>query len=223
MDLRFKHPLNGLVVGGSGSGKTFLMKRLVENRAELFDTKFVEVVWHYCEWQDIYQDLVDQHHVTFVEGAPSLDQFPPNMGPKLVIVDDFMDQIKNNPEFLKLAIKGSHHRSLSLFILSQCLFPPNMRQISLQAHYCIVMKSARDLAQIRSFCMQIDPRHWRSLLEAYEDATQQGHSYLLFDFHVRQAEHLRLRTHIFPRENTLVYIPNAKYKSSILAPVNSFG
>lgn len=216
MDLKFKHPLNGLVVGGSGAGKSFLMKRIVENRLVMFDTKFDEVIWHYCEWQSIYQELAEKHNVKFVEGPPSLDQFPAQMGPKLVIVDDFMDQIKSNPEFLKLAIKGSHHRSLSLFILSQCLFPPSMRQISLQAHYCIVMKTARDLAQIRSFCLQIDPRNWRALLEAYEDATSEGHSYLLFDFHVRQVEHFRLRTHIFPGETTIVYIPQAKYKTNVL-------
>lgn len=191
------------------------MKRVVENRKHMFNVEFVEVVWFYSEWQDIYQSLADQHSVQFVEGPPSMEHFPPNQGAKLVVADDFMDQLKN-PEFLKLAIKGSHHRNLSFFLLSQCIFPKNMREISLQAHYCIVMKTARDLAQVRSFCMQIDPRNWRALMEAYQDATTDGHSYLLFDFHVRQKEHLRMRTHIFPGEKPMIYIPKAKYKSSLL-------
>lgn len=216
MDLRYSHPSNSLICGGSGAGKTFFMKRLVENRNEMFNVIFDEVIWHYSEWQDIYEDLQERHGVKFVQGPPSMEQYPPNEGPKLLVADDFMDVIKD-PEFLKIAIKGSHHRNLSFFILSQCLFPKNMREISLQAHYCVVMKTARDLAQIRTFCMQIDPKNWRALHEAYEDATREGHSYLLFDFHVRQQDHLRLRTHIFPSESTVVYVPKSKYKSHFVS------
>lgn len=148
MDTRFVHPANALLVGGSGTGKTTLMIKIVKNRDEMFDTKFVEVVWHYMEWQKCYQELAESDsRVRFVEGIPTLDQFPPNEGAKLLICDDFMDSLKN-PEFLQFAIKGSHHRNLSFWLLSQCIFPKNMREISLQAHYCILMKTCRDLAQV---------------------------------------------------------------------------
>jgi len=172
----------------------------------------------YTEYQSIYTELAKHENVQFIEGAPTLDQFPPGEGPKFVIVDDMMDQIKQNPEFLKIAIKGSHHRNLSFWFLSQSIFPPNFRQISLQAHYVILLKSPRDVQQIRTFVLQVDPRNWRGLLEAYEDATREGHSYILFDFQVRQKDHLRLRTHIFPGETTVVYIPNGKYKSALISP-----
>jgi hypothetical protein len=220
MDLRLQHPSNTLVVGASGAGKSYLVKRIVENRKALFNVDFDEVFWYFAEWQSIYEELKRQHNVIFVEGPPSLEHFPPNQGPKLVIVDDFMDQIKN-PEFLKIAIKGSHHRSLSFWFLTQSLFPPNFRQISLQAHYVFMLKATRDLAQIRTFCLQIDPTNWRALMEAYSDATKDGHSYMLFDFHVRQLDHLRLRTHIFPSENTIIYVPKNKYKSSMIADSSS--
>lgn len=216
MDLRLSHPGNILVAGGSGAGKSFFTKRLVENRDQMFNVSFQEVVWHYSEWQEMYNDLQNEHAVRFVEGAPAMDQYPPNEGPKLVVADDFMTELKD-PEFLKLAIKGSHHRNLTFVLLTQCLYPKNMREISLQAHYCIVMKTARDIAQIRTFCLQISPSDWRALFEAYLDATRDGHSYLLFDFHVRQKDYLRTRTHIFPGENTIVYVPKNKYKNEIAA------
>lgn len=212
MDLRFSHPSNALVCAPSGAGKSYLVKKIVEKRTEMFNVTFEKVIWFYSEQQSIYDELAQEQGVHFVEGAPTLDQFPPGEGPKLIIVDDFMDQIKN-PEFLKIAIKGSHHRNLSFWFLSQCIFPPNFRQISLQAHYVILLKSPRDVQQIRTFVLQVDPTNWKGMLEAYEDATREGHSYILFDFHVRQKDHLRLRTHIFPGETTVVYIPKGKYKS----------
>ncbi len=216
MDIRFKHPANSLLVGGSGAGKTTLMIKIVKARHLLFDVIFDEVVWHYAEWQSCYKELSDSDEkVTFVEGVPNIEQFPPNRGARLLICDDFMD-VLSDPQFLKLAIKGSHHRNLSFWLLSQCIFPKNMREISLQSHYCILMKTARDLSQIRSFVMQIDPLNWRALMEAWVDATREGHSYLLFDFHVRQQEHLRLRTSILPDETTVVYVPKGKYKNEMI-------
>lgn len=221
VDTRFHHPLNAFITGCSGSGKSYLMKKIVENREVMFDVQFIEVIWHYSEWQDIYDDLAQNHKVTFIEGPPSLDQYPAKCQPKLVVCDDFMDQIKN-PEFLKIAIKGSHHRSLSFFLLTQAIFPPHMRQISLQAHYFILMKSPRDIAQIRSFCLQVDPSHWRALMQGYMDATQEGHSYILFDLHVKQHQALRLRTHIFPGEEMTVYIPMDTYKRQFQTQINHF-
>lgn len=127
-----------------------------------------------------------------------------------------MEEIKtHNKNLLKLFIKGSHHRNLSIFLLSQCLYPDGLRQISLNSHYIILFKSSRDLAQIRTFCLQVDPTHWRALLEAYQDATQAGHSYILFDFKPNQQDHLRIRGKIFPQESCVVYIPKEKYKRDI--------
>ena len=142
-----------------------------------------------------------------------LDDHPPQQGPKLLVIDDFMDEIKTHQkEILKFFIKGSHHRNLSIFFLSQCLYPEGLRQISLNSHYIVLFKTNRDLAQIRTFCLQVDPKHWRALMEAYEDATRDGHTYILFDFKPKQLDHLRMRTLIFPEESTVVYIPKGKYK-----------
>jgi len=45
-----------------------------------------------------------------------MDHFPKGEQPKLVTVDEFLNQVKN-PEFLTIAIKGSHHRNLSFWFL----------------------------------------------------------------------------------------------------------
>ncbi|KAK3929581.1 Cysteine--tRNA ligase [Frankliniella fusca] len=204
MDLRFQHPCTALVVGGTGSGKTFFMNRLIENRNEMFNTTFEHIIFYYSEWQPL-------------EELSLLDDHPAGQGPKLIVIDDMMHEIKSHhKEILKFFIKGSHHRNLSIFFLSQCLFPDGLRQISLNTHYIVLFKTSRDLAQIRTFCMQVDPHHFRALLEAYEDATRAGYTYILFDFKPNQTDHLRMRTLIFPGESTVVYIPRAKYKREMM-------
>lgn len=217
MDLTFQHPCTALVVGGTGAGKTFFMKKLIENREAMFNTAFEKIIFYYSEWQPLYEEL--KAVVDFRQELPILDDHPPGQGPKLLIIDDFMDEVKShNKELLKFYIKGSSHRNLSIFFLSQCLFPDGMRQISLNSHYIVLFKTSRDLAQIRTFCLQVDPTQWRALLEAYEDATKAGHSHILFDFKPKQLDHLRMRTLIFPGESTVVYIPKSRYKREMDGP-----
>ncbi|KAK3925548.1 GPN-loop GTPase 1 [Frankliniella fusca] len=192
MDLRFQHPCTAFVVGGTGSGKTFFMNRLIENRNEMFSTTFEHIIFYYSEWQPLYDTLKSNHRVDFREELPLLDDHPAGQGPKLIVIDDMMHEI------------------------NQCLFPDGLRQISLNTHYIMLFKTSRDLAQIRTFCMQVDPQHFRALLEAYEDATRAGYTYILFDFKPNQLDHLRMRTLIFPGESTVVYIPRAKYKREMM-------
>lgn len=220
MDLKFQHPCTALVVGGTGCGKSYLMKQLLEKREQMFNTHFDEIIYFYTEWQEIFENLSTEHHIVFRQDLPMLDDFPRGSGAKLLVIDDFMDQIKTHQnEFLKFFIKGSHHRNLSIFFLSQCLFPEGLRQISLNSHYIILFKTSRDLAQIRTFCLQVDPQHWRALLEAYQDATHDGHTYILFDFKPKQLDHLRIRTKILPHESPVIYIPRKQYKSQMSEPM----
>ena len=215
MDLRFQHPCTALIVGGTGAGKTHFMKKLIENRTDMFSVSFDKIIFYYSEWQPLYEAL---SFVDFRQELPLMEDHPPGQPPKLIVIDDFMDELKNhNKELLKFFIKGSHHRNLSIFFLSQCLYPDGLRQISLNSHYIVLFKSSRDLAQIRTFCLQVDPTHWRALLEAYEDATKAGYSYIVFDFKPKTLDHLRIRTHIFPDESCVIYVPKAKYKREMIS------
>jgi len=216
MDMSFQHPCTALIVGGTGAGKTYFVKKLIENRNDMFNVSFEKIIFYYSEWQPLYEEL--SAHADFRQEPPLMEDHPPGERSKLIIIDDFMDEMKtHNKELLKFFIKGSHHRNLSIFFLSQCLFPDGMRQISLNSHYIVLFKATRDLAQIRTFCLQVDPKNWRALLEAYEDATKLGHTYILFDFKPKTADHLRIRARIFPGESMVVYIPKAKYKRDMTA------
>ncbi|KAK3922750.1 LOW QUALITY PROTEIN: Phosphatidylinositol-binding clathrin assembly protein [Frankliniella fusca] len=215
MDLRFQHPCTALVVGGTGSGKTFFMNRLIEKRDEMFNTTFEHIIFYYSEWQPLYDTLKANHRVEFREELPLLEDHPAGQGPKLIVFDKMMHEIKSHhKEILKFFIKCSHQRNLSVFFLSQCLFPDGLRQISLNAHYIVLFKTR--VGTWHRLGPFVDPQHFRALIKAYKDATRAGYTYILFDFKPEQLDHLRTRTLIFPDESAVVYIPREKYKREMM-------
>ena len=88
----------------------------------------------------------------------------------------------------------------SVIYLSQNLFfqKKEYRDISLNSHYLILMKNARDQSQILSLAKQLRPGNTRFVPRAYEKATKDAHSYLIVDAHPSQNDALRLRTNLFP-------------------------
>ena len=108
-------------------------------------------------------------------------------------------------------LKGSHHRNLHVFLLVQNLYNKKIREISLNAHVVIIFKSRRDLAQIKTFCTQVEPANWRAVFAAYQDATAEpGFPYFLFDFHPATPEMLRFRSKILPHEAQTFYVLKKK-------------
>ena len=57
---------------------------------------------------------------------------------------------------------------------------------------------------------QVYPENSASLYKAYLDATQRPHGYLFLDMSQDTDDRLRIRTDIFPTEQTIVYSPSAR-------------
>ena len=80
-----------------------------------------------------------------------------------------------------------------------------MRDISLNTHYLVVFKSARDHGSITTIARQMYGKTYKLLLSAYEDATSEKFGYLLIDSKAATPDEIRLRTKIFPGEATICY------------------
>ena len=100
-----------------------------------------------------------------------------------------------NSSLLNVFTRGSHHRHNSVIHIVQNFFNSNknMRTISLNAQYLVFFKSPRDNS--------------RFAVEAYKLAAEQPYSYLLLDLRNEQDELLRLRSHVFPGERQVVFVP----------------
>ena len=71
MVLLFKHPSNIFISGASGSGKTEIVKKMIEYREDMFDSLPLHIVWCYKEWQscNVLQER-EGSNIKFIHGIP---------------------------------------------------------------------------------------------------------------------------------------------------------
>lgn len=190
-----------LVSGPSGSGKTHYIKKLIENQMiKPFPKK---IVWCYGIYQKLYAEIPN---VTFYDGIPSnLNQY----SDALIIIDDLMSELGNDPLLTKLFTKFSHHRNLSIIFVVQNIFHKGkeIREISLNAHYLVLFRNRRDQSQITHLGRQLYPSKLKFFQESFADATSKPYGYLLIDLKPETDESLRVRTGMFPGDNFYVYQP----------------
>lgn len=75
-----------------------------------------------------------------------------------------------------------------------------MRNVSLNAHYLIIMKNPRDKSQIISLARQLYPTNMKFLTEAYNDATINQYSYIKIDLTSSTPDKYRIQARITPEE-----------------------
>jgi len=144
--------------------------------------------------------------VTFFKFVPDFEN-PENV-PTLIVLDDLMDSAYST-KVCQLFTKGSHHRNISLVLITQNLFHqvPSSRDISLNSKYIVVFKNPRDKTQIVHLARQVYPENISSFQKTYLDVCKDPHSYLFLDFTLSINSLLRFRTKIYPGENTEVFAP----------------
>lgn len=207
---QFKIPFNALICGASQSGKTTWIKKFLTNLNLMLDKEIYEVIFCYGISQKAHHELKQLVPVPFrlIEGLPQLDEISStNSPPKLVIIDDLINQVDKTTA--DLFLRGSHHRNISIFLLSQNLFSANkqFREISINSHYIVVFSSPREKGQILAFSRQVEPNKVKFLMDAYNDATKMSYGYLLFDLKQNTEHSLRYCTNIFPDKRTIYYVP----------------
>lgn len=193
------HPFTMLIAGPSGSGKTVFTKSLL--RSNLFNVEFNSVIWCYSE----AGSLTDRSpNVIYNEGLPSEDMYDGK--PKLVILDDLMHE--TNDSVAKLFTKISHHRNVSVILITQNIFSrnKNARDIALNSHYLAIFKNPRDKAQVHCLGRQLYPESSKFFSDSYSDATSKPHGYLFVDFKQSTPDEQRLKTDIF-HAHPVVYVP----------------
>ena len=211
---RFKHPFTCVVSGPSQCGKSTFCVDVIKNLKQLCtEPKFSAIVWCFSESSAVPK----LSNVTFHKGIPNLKNATGK--PMLIILDDLLQEAYSK-DVCDLFTKGSHHRNISVILITQNLFHQSRfsRDISLNAKYIVIFKSIRDKNQFMYLARQVYPENSHSLYEQYLDATKRPHGYLLLDLAQETNDLLRFRTDICNPNFNVVYAPVDNDKDQIKLP-----
>ena len=186
-----------IVSGPSGCGKSTFLERLIENKKYLIDEPEIKILWCYAESNAIPKN---SSCISFYQGIPD-DLTNATNEPLLIILDDLMSD-GYNKKVCELFTKGSHHRNISVVLVTQNLFHKSSmsRDISLNTKYMIMFKNPRDQQQFTYFARQVLPENFKELVRVYKEITQTAHGYLLVDLTQDIHDCLRFRTNIFEKD-----------------------
>ena len=133
----FKIPSCLIINGPTGCGKSFLMRKILANRDQVFNKKIGHTVYIYKEYVPIFDTFpADVHlHKGLITDYDALLSENQSKGPQLLVIDDHQGEI--GPNEVKLANILASKYQVFLIVLLQNTFPKNKfaRELSRSAGY----------------------------------------------------------------------------------------
>ena len=211
--MRFQDYSNILISGCSQSGKTQLVKRIITNAENMFQTPPETCIYVYTHWQPAYEEMQKKwkDRIIFTKDIPTEDFISEMMeGRKhgLFVVDDKVTEVANKEFFTDLLTRMAHHHRLTNCILVQdpSLTGKMKSVLTKNFHVNILLRSPRDRNYLRSLGIMLND--YKCILEAYDDACSEQYGYLVLDLHPKADSALKYRTKIFPDDEYGVIYQN---------------
>ena len=176
MPIKFLANHNTINYGPSGCGKTHFILKFLEKK--LIDP-FPENIYYMYK---VEQDFMKKYpNITFLKGL-SFDKVGTSK-PSCVICDDLL--LDANKEVASAFILGSHHKKISLFFITQNLFPNSetFRIMSKNAHFVVAFRNPRNQRQIFTLARQVFVgKDVDRILAAYKRIQDQPRGFILLSF-----------------------------------------
>lgn len=198
--------------GCTQSDKTYFAKRLLRNADGMFTVPPRRIVYAYSEYQLLFDEMTRKiSNNVFHRGLPireDLENYSEGLDHVILVLDDLMLQITQSEDCVQLFMVTSHHRNITVMLLTQSLYPPGKytKSISLNCTNVVLFRNDRDKRQALTFASQILPGQMDYFRDALEKATRDRYGYLLLDCSQHTDRTYMLRSHIFPDEDTVVYL-----------------
>lgn len=197
------------LAGPSKCGKTQWIQRFIHHKNKMFqDPSPGKVIYFYGVWQHTFEQM-ERDGIIFVKGLPTMKEVDTYGDGEhtLLVIDDLYLEAAASTLVSNLFTRESHHRKLSVVLVSQNLFHAGRysRTIQLNTEYLVLFKSPRDANQIQYLARQLYPHHVQAFMSAYQDATSAMHGYLVVDATVNALDDYRLRSRVFPGEDMWIY------------------
>ena len=161
MPIKFLANHNTIIFGQTGAGKTCFILDVI--RYKLIHP-FPENIYYMYKIRQPFMDQIN--NINFIEGL------------------DF-NAIDTNKPVAEMFILGSHHRQISIFFLTQNLFPNcNLfRLMSTNTHYFVIFQNQRNFRQVMTLARQIFVgRDIKRITEAYKRASNTLRGFIVLSF-----------------------------------------
>lgn len=181
MPVKFLSDRNCIIFGATGAGKTEFILAVI--RQKLIEPMPKNIFYMYNVEQDFMKTWNERESTTirFIKGL-DFDQMD-TTEPSLLVIDDLI--LSNNKSVAEMFILGSHHKKVSLFYLTQNLFPncPIFRTMSANAHYFVLFHSQRHFRQINTLARQIYVgKDLARITNAYKRASKRHRGFIVLSF-----------------------------------------
>ena len=193
MPIKFLANKNTIIFGQTGSGKTHFMLELI--RKKMIHPFPKNIYYMYKVEQDFMKswNKIEEQKITFIQGL-NPDKMKTSE-PSLLVIDDLL--LSTNKDVVEMFILGSHHKQISLFYLSQNLFPDCslFRTMSNNAHYFVIFNNKRNSTQIHRLAHKVFiGKYVLRIKNAYKRIQQQHWGFMVLTFVPELPEELTVVT-----------------------------
>lgn len=205
-DAYLRHPWCMIVSGPSGAGKSVWVKRLIQRASSVSAPAPKKIYYFYTEYQSMFSEMTN---VQFIQGLSESVIEKLGNEPCWVILDDLMNDASESQIVSDLFTKMSHHRDISVILLLQNFFAKGkqMRNITLNSSYIVLMKNPRDKNIATYIGRQLYPNKMKKFRQIYDDVTREPYSYLFIDLKADTPEEIRLLSHVLGERDTISVYP----------------
>ena len=193
MPVKFLANKNCIIFGATGAGKTEFILAVI--RQKLVEPMPKNIFYMYNVEQDFMKTWNEREStpIVFIKGL-DFDQMDTSE-PSLLVIDDLI--LSNNKTVAEMFILGSHHKKVSVFFLTQTLFPncPVFRMMSANAHYFVLFNSQRHFRQVNTLARQIYVgKDLARITNAYKRASKRHRGFIVLSFVPELPEELTVIT-----------------------------
>lgn len=219
---KFEEGATCLCVGGSGSGKTTAILKLLAEKDSVFEKPFEHFYWALPEGSAV-PSAVLQHRPPFsiIRGVPQPDEIEPH---SFLCIDDLGRQAQTEGTAAIFNVTCAH-KKVTCFLIQHNLFlrSPVARDLALSTRYYLILPNKRDVTSFQHLARQLvgPGTAARTLTECYRRATAEPFSYMCVNLTARCPPALKFTSRITPNEEALQVFALPEHIKALLQEPNS--
>ena len=165
--LKLEVPYTMLVSGQTGSGKSWFVRKLLQNQEAMHDKPFERIIYCYGVDQPLYREI--QQEVPMVEFSLGL---PEDLGldgrNTLLCLDDLMLELQSSKKLASFFTRMRHENLSTIFIVQNLFFKSTLATtINRNSQYMAIFPNMRDSFMISVLGRQIYPTEKDFIVTAF--------------------------------------------------------